>query len=307
MTEIFVNVKENEFLCEATALFSMFKDLTNYSIVKMSDNNSALIKGSFTMNDVEFEVMYLGGVGTDSEPAGFGKMSMRFLVEAKLIVMDIVGTFDCHFTSRGGWQWTLKKHDNVNFTLSTDGSIILSNNGLGFRIGRSKTRVLVSYSGTWIESYKKACTISDSKSVIEVKDFGNVCQEDKELSKNLKLVTQWLPNKRIQSMYGRNQVTKPWVKDGIERIHEDGVESTRFFVNGLEATSMKKPKLDCPVCYNSMAHPSAFVPCGHMTCNDCGPQLDKCPICREQKRGHLDLYLSSEVQDRPAKKIKLEP
>ncbi|WJX93226.1 Leucine-, glutamate- and lysine-rich protein 1 [Trifolium repens] len=56
----------------------------------------------------------------------------------------------------------------------------------------------------------------------------------------------------------------------------------------VKTDSLGKPSIACTICLTNEKD-MAFG-CGHMTCRDCGSQLSKCPICREQITSHIKLF-----------------
>ncbi|XP_024627920.1 uncharacterized protein [Medicago truncatula] len=56
----------------------------------------------------------------------------------------------------------------------------------------------------------------------------------------------------------------------------------------VKTDSLGKPSTACTICLTNEKN-MAFG-CGHMTCRDCGSQLSKCPICREQITSHIKLF-----------------
>ena len=55
----------------------------------------------------------------------------------------------------------------------------------------------------------------------------------------------------------------------------------RQAVTRLEARAahLRQEARQCPVCWDVPSN-TAFIPCGHMTCEACAPELSFCPICR---------------------------
>ncbi|KAM4080291.1 hypothetical protein ACJW30_11G004000 [Castanea mollissima] len=45
----------------------------------------------------------------------------------------------------------------------------------------------------------------------------------------------------------------------------------------------------CPICLTN-AKDLAFG-CGHLTCQDCGPRLSNCPICRQPIKSRLRVFI----------------
>ncbi|KAK4285618.1 hypothetical protein QN277_002292 [Acacia crassicarpa] len=52
--------------------------------------------------------------------------------------------------------------------------------------------------------------------------------------------------------------------------------------------SLGRPAMACAICLTN--EKDLAFGCGHMTCRDCGSQLTKCPICREQITSSVRLY-----------------
>ena len=63
----------------------------------------------------------------------------------------------------------------------------------------------------------------------------------------------------------------------VERLLTEG----RRAVSRLEAYAahLRQEARQCPVCMD-LPTDTVFIPCGHMTCETCAPELSVCPICR---------------------------
>lgn len=60
----------------------------------------------------------------------------------------------------------------------------------------------------------------------------------------------------------------------------------------LEENSQLREARTCKICLDKEVN-TVFLPCGHLVCcNECAPEMDKCPVCRQLIRGTVRIFLS---------------
>ncbi|KAM9070808.1 baculoviral IAP repeat-containing protein 7 isoform 1-T1 [Sarcophilus harrisii] len=82
-----------------------------------------------------------------------------------------------------------------------------------------------------------------------------------------------------------SESSAPRREEQLEQITEAGPLSTEQQLQQL------KEERTCKVCMYQVVS-IVFVPCGHLVCSECAPNLQQCPICRAAIRGSVRTFLS---------------
>ncbi|XP_016284071.1 baculoviral IAP repeat-containing protein 7 [Monodelphis domestica] len=82
-----------------------------------------------------------------------------------------------------------------------------------------------------------------------------------------------------------SESTPPRRESQPEQITETGPLSTEQQLQQL------KEERTCKVCMYQVVS-IVFVPCGHLVCSECAPNLQQCPICRAAIHGSIRTFLS---------------
>ncbi|XP_033742579.1 baculoviral IAP repeat-containing protein 7-like [Pecten maximus] len=80
----------------------------------------------------------------------------------------------------------------------------------------------------------------------------------------------------------------------IEDLEEEAKQQKEKNERNMKDAEIEELRLrtKCKVCLEEELK-IVFLPCGHLcTCVDCASHLERCPVCREQKRSTVKAYLT---------------